>query len=159
MCGSYQHPNAHGAFCRPRFTIVASASGRRGHQEWGCKKKILDIPINERTLIVLLFSNSKSFFMSLVLHFKPSGFPLATYKEVLKQLEAAGAGSPKGRSYHVCYGDPNNVQVTDVWDSVEDFQAFGKTLVPIMQALGADPGQPEIQEVNNVIVGEVHAMA
>jgi len=42
---------------------------------------------------------------------------------------------------------------------VEDFQAFGKTLVPIMQALGADPGQPEIQEVNNVIVGEVHAMA
>ena len=97
--------------------------------------------------------------MSLVLQFKPSGFSLAAYKEVLKQLEAAGAGSPKGRSYHVCYGDPNSVQVTDVWDSVEDFQAFGKTLVPIMQALGADPGQPEIQEVNNVIVGEVHAMA
>jgi hypothetical protein len=97
--------------------------------------------------------------MSLVLHFKPSGFSFAAYKEVLKQLEAAGAGSPKGRSYHVCYGDPSNVQVTDIWDSVEDFQAFGKTLVPIMQALGADPGQPEIQEVNNVIVGEVHAMA
>ena len=97
--------------------------------------------------------------MSLVLNFKPSGFPLATYKEVLKRLEAAGAGSPKGRSYHVCYGDPNNVQVTDVWDSVEDFQAFGQILVPIMQALGADPGQPEVQEANNIIVGEVHAMA
>jgi len=97
--------------------------------------------------------------MSFVLNFKPSGFPLATYKEVLKQLEAAGAGSPKGRSYHVCYGDPNNVQVTDVWDSVEDFQAFGQTLVPIMQALGADPGQPEILEVNNLIVGEVHSFA
>jgi len=51
------------------------------------------------------------------------------------------------------------VQVTDVWDSMEDFQAFGQTLVPIMQALGADPGQPEIQEVNNIIVGEVHSFA
>jgi hypothetical protein len=97
--------------------------------------------------------------MSFVLHFKPSGFPLAAYKEALKQLEAAGAGSPKGRSYHVCYGDPSSVQVIDVWDSMEEFQAFGQTLVPIMQALGADPGKPEVQEVNNVIVGEVHAMA
>ena len=97
--------------------------------------------------------------MSLVLHFKPSGFPLATYQEVLKRLEAAGAGSPKGRSYHVCYGDENSVQVTDVWDSKEDFEAFGKTLVPIMQALGANPGQPQIEEVHSVILGEVHSMA
>ena len=78
--------------------------------------------------------------MSYVLQFKPAGFPLTAYKEVIKQLDAAGAGSPKGRSYHVCYGDPNNVQVIDVWESMEEFQAFGQTLVPIMQALGADPG-------------------
>jgi hypothetical protein len=96
--------------------------------------------------------------MSIVLHFKPSGFPLATYKEAVKQLEAAGAGSPKGRSYHVCYGDANSVHVTDVWDSIEDFEAFGKTLVPIMQALGADPGQPQIEQVNNIVVGEVHSL-
>ena len=97
--------------------------------------------------------------MSFVLHFKPSGFSLATYQEAVKQLEAAGAGSPKGRSYHVCYGDSKSVQVTDVWDSMEDFQAFGQTLVPIMTALGADPGQPEIQEVKNIIIGEVASMA
>jgi len=97
--------------------------------------------------------------MSFVLHFKPAGFPLATYNEVIKKLDAAGAGAPKGRAYHVCYGDSNNVQVTDVWDTMEDFQAFGQTLVPIMQALGADPGQPEIREVQNVIVGEIHTMA
>jgi len=97
--------------------------------------------------------------MSFVLHFKPQGFPLATYQEAVKQLDAAGAGAPKGRSYHVCYGPPENVQVTDVWDSMEDFQAFGQTLVPIMHALGADPGQPEIQEVNNIRIGEVHEMA
>lgn len=96
--------------------------------------------------------------MSIVLHFKPSGFPLATYQEVLKRLEAAGAGSPKGRSYHVCYGDANNVRVTDVWDNMEDFEAFGRTLVPIMKALGADPGQPQMEEVKNVLVGEVASL-
>ena len=91
--------------------------------------------------------------MSFVLKFAPSGFPLAKYNEVIKKLNAAGAGSPKGRRYHVCYGDPNSVQVTDVWDNMEDFQAFGQTLVPIMQSMGADPGQPEIQQVHNIIIG------
>jgi hypothetical protein len=91
--------------------------------------------------------------MSFVLKFKPSGFTVAKYNETIKQLNAAGAGSPKGRSYHVCYGDPNSVQVTDVWDSMEDFQAFGQTLVPIMQSLSVDPGQPDIQEVLNIIIG------
>ena len=91
--------------------------------------------------------------MSFVLTFKPSGFTAAKYDEVIKKLNAAGAGAPKGRKYHVCYGDPKNVQVTDVWDSMEEFQAFGKTLVPIMEALGADPGQPDIQQVHNIIIG------
>lgn len=96
--------------------------------------------------------------MSYVLNFKPSGFPLSTYNEVIKRLEAAGAGAPRGRSYHVCYGDPNSVQVTDVWDNMEDFKAFGETLVPIMNALGADPGQPQIIEVRNIVVGETAAV-
>ena len=91
--------------------------------------------------------------MSLVFNFKPSGFPLATYNEVVKQLEAAGAGSPKGRSHHVCYGDPNSVQVTDVWDNMEDFQAFGETLLPILASLGFDPGQPNPEKVQNIIIG------
>jgi len=41
---------------------------------------------------------------------------------------------------------------------MEDFQAFGQTLVPIMNALGADPGQPQISEVKNIIVGEVASL-
>ena len=91
--------------------------------------------------------------MSFIFNFKPAGFTAAKYAETLKQLEAAGAGAPKGRSYHVCFGDPNSVCVTDVWSSMEEFQAFGETLVPIMQSLNVDPGQPDIQEVHNIIVG------
>jgi len=91
--------------------------------------------------------------MSFVLTFAPAGFTAAKYEEAIKQLNAAGAGSPKGRSFHVCYGDPNGVHVTDTWDSMEDFQAFGETLVPIMHSLGVDPGQPAILEVINIIKG------
>ena len=91
--------------------------------------------------------------MSFVLTFAPSGMSTAKYDECIEKLNAAGAGSPKGRSYHVCYGDPNSVQVTDVWESMEDFQAFGTTLIPILQSLGVDPGQPTSQEVQNIIVG------
>jgi hypothetical protein len=91
--------------------------------------------------------------MSFVLTFHPSGFTAAKYDEATKQLNAAGAGKPKGRSYHVCYGDPESVHVTDTWDSMDDFQAFGQVLVPILLSLGVDPGQPSVLEVHNIIKG------
>ena len=91
--------------------------------------------------------------MPFVLNFKPSDFSLAKYNEVIKQLDAAGAGAPKGRTYHVCCGDPSSISVTDIYDTMEDFQAFGQILVPIMHSLGADPGQPDIQQVHNIIIG------
>ena len=91
--------------------------------------------------------------MSFIFKFKPAGFTAAKYDEVIKLLHAAGAGAPKGRSHHVCSGDPNGVDITDVWDSMENFQAFGATLIPIMQSVGVDPGHPDIQQVHNIIKG------
>ena len=91
--------------------------------------------------------------MSFVLTFAPSGFTAAKYDEVIKKLDAAGAAAPKGRRYHVSYGDPNSLHVTDTWDSMEDFQAFGATLLPILQSLDFDPGQPNPVEVHNIIIG------
>ena len=91
--------------------------------------------------------------MAFVLKFKPSGFTSAKYQETVKQLNAAGAGNPKGRAYHVCYGEANGVEVTDVWDNIEDFQASGDTLLPIMKSLGVDPGKPEIQNIHGIIKG------
>jgi hypothetical protein len=91
--------------------------------------------------------------MAFVVKFKPVGFTAAKYKETIKQLEAAGAAKPKGRTYHVCYGDLNGVDITDVWNSMEDFQAFGITLIPIMNSLGVDPGQPDVQQIHGIIIG------
>jgi hypothetical protein len=69
-------------------------------------------------------------------------------------LNAAGAGSPEGRLYHVCHGDPNSLEVTDVWNSTEEFHAFGKALMPILQSLNLELGEPMVSKVHNVIVGE-----
>lgn len=91
--------------------------------------------------------------MAQVFRFTPTGFTAAKYNEVIEKLNAAGAGAPKGRSYHVCFGDPDNLHVTDIWENMEDFKAFGETLMPIMQSLGVDPGQPVVIDVHNIIVG------
>lgn len=91
--------------------------------------------------------------MSFVITFSPAGVTTAKYETVIEKLIATGAGAPKGRNYHVCYGDQDSVQITEVWQSMEDFQAFGETLMPILQSFGIDPGQPTPQEVHNVIVG------
>ena len=91
--------------------------------------------------------------MSFVFTFTPeaSGMTSGKYDECLKRLEAAGAGNPRGRLYHVCYGDPNNLLVTDVWDSVENFQKFGETLMPILKEVGIDPGNPAAHPVHNIV--------
>ena len=91
--------------------------------------------------------------MAVVLRFSPQGMTAAKYDEIVKRLEQVGAGSPAGRLYHVCFGDENNLRVSDIWDSTESFERFGETLRPILQELGVDSGEPEIIEVYNIIEG------
>lgn len=90
--------------------------------------------------------------MSAAIHFTPVGMTAAGYDEVTRRLNAAGAGNPVGREYHVCFGTDASLQVLDVWTSVEAFQKFGETLIPILTSMGVDPGQPNIQPAHSVIV-------
>jgi hypothetical protein len=55
----------------------------------------------------------------------------------------------RARARHATEAD-GAVSVFDVWDSMEQFQKFGETLVPIMKKLGVDPGRPQIMKVHNV---------
>jgi len=91
--------------------------------------------------------------MALAFYFAPESLSTEQYDELIRRLDAAGAGSPPGRSYHCAFAGDGGVQVFDVWDSQESFDKFGKTLIPIMAELGTDPGQPQVAEVHNVIVG------
>ena len=91
--------------------------------------------------------------MAVVVRFTPDGMTSEKYDEIIRTLEEAGAGAPAGRLYHVCFGDKANLRVSDIWDSMENFQAFGSTLMPILQQLGQDPGTPDVIEVHNIIEG------
>jgi hypothetical protein len=91
--------------------------------------------------------------MALGFYFTPSAFTPAEYDEATARLEAAGAGAPAGRLYHVALDTDGQIQVFDVWDSEESFAAFGETLMPILASLGADPGQPMVSKVHNIIQG------
>jgi hypothetical protein len=91
--------------------------------------------------------------MAFVIRFAPHAMSAAKYDEVIKRLKAAGAGMPAGRLFHVCFGDKESLRVSDIWDSIENFEKFGQTLVPILQAVGVDTGQPDIIEVHNIING------
>jgi hypothetical protein len=91
--------------------------------------------------------------MALGLYFTPAGFTPQKYDEAISKLEAAGAGAPAGRSYHVALETNGEIQVFDVWESEAAFDAFGETLLPIMSSLGVDPGKPMVSPVHNVIEG------
>ena len=77
--------------------------------------------------------------MALGLYFTPSSFTPSAYDDVIGRLEAACAGAPACRLYHVAMESEGQIQVFDVWDSQASFEAFGATLLPIMAEAGADP--------------------
>jgi hypothetical protein len=91
--------------------------------------------------------------MALGIYFVHSGFTPDKYDDVIKQLDAAGAGAPKGRSLHVALEANGEIQVFDIWESQETFDAFGATLVPILAGVGVELNEPMVASVHNVIKG------
>jgi hypothetical protein len=90
--------------------------------------------------------------MAFGLYFRPAGFTPAIYDDVVRQLEEAGAGfgSVPGRTLHCAMEVDGAIHVLDVYDSMEHFEKFGATLVPIMTKAGVDPGQPQVAIVHNL---------
>jgi len=90
--------------------------------------------------------------MAIGVYFSPAAMSAEKYGACLKALQKAGAGHPPGRSYHASFGPQDKLMVFDVWTSQAAFDKFGKTLMPILQSLGIDPGQPNIMPMNKVIM-------
>lgn len=91
--------------------------------------------------------------MALGIYFVHGGFTPEKYDSVIKQLEAAGVGKPKGRNYHCALESDGLIQVFDIWESQADFDAFGSTLMPILAGLGVELQEPMVATVHNVITG------
>src|SRR5437762_13789450 len=90
--------------------------------------------------------------MAIGIYFSPAAMSAAKYDECIKLLKKAGAGNPPGRSYHAAFGPKDKLMVFDVWTSQAAFDKFGKTLMPILQQLGLDSGQPMVMPIHKVIV-------
>lgn len=136
----------HSSECLPESWGMPPSSSHGGRDAW-CLSFGLRWCASGRSL------RRKDNAMALGFYFTPGSFTAAKYDEAISQLEAAGAGAPAGRLYHVALETDGQIQVFDVWDSQESLDAFGETLVPIMTALGADPGQPMVSTVHNIIQG------
>jgi len=91
--------------------------------------------------------------MAIGICFAVQGMSSDKYDDVIKQLHDAGQGAPAGRSYHAAFESENGLQVLDVWDSPEAFEAFGETLMPILAKAGVDSGEPMISPIHNIIIG------
>lgn len=91
--------------------------------------------------------------MAIGIYFNPASMSAAQYDETIKRLEAAGAGKPAGRLYHASFGSRDKLQVFDIWESQEAFDTFGQTLMPILQEIGLDRGQPMVEPIHRLIPG------
>jgi hypothetical protein len=90
--------------------------------------------------------------MSVLIRFAPTSVTTTEqYDETIRRLQEGGEFPPDGMEYHVCFLADGNIRVSEIWDSQEQLDAFGKRLMPVLQELGIDPGQPEILEIHNII--------
>jgi len=91
--------------------------------------------------------------MSIVVRFNPTSLTTEKYDETIRRLEEPGVEfPPDGLDYHVCFGSEGNLRVSEIWDSREQFAAFGERLMPILTASGIEfSGEPEIFEVHNIV--------
>lgn len=88
--------------------------------------------------------------MSIVVRFAPASLTAEQYDQTVTELEQ-GDWPPDGLDYHVCFGTDGQLRVSEIWDSPEQFEAFGERLLPVLAAAGIDPGTPDVIEVHNVV--------
>ena len=78
---------------------------------------------------------------------------LAQYDQIIKDLEAAGQGTPPGRLSHVAARKGSGFLVVDVWESQEALDRFAQTLGPLIERLGGRSAAPQVYPVHNTIKG------
>ncbi len=89
--------------------------------------------------------------MSVLIRFAPTSLTAQQYDESVRRLREAGVFPPDGLDYHVCFGSDGNLRVSEIWDSREQLEAFGKRLMPVLTEVGIEPGEPEVIEIHSIV--------
>ena len=89
---------------------------------------------------------------SILARFAPtSDVTTEQYDETIRRLEKSGDWLPEGLEYHVAFTSDGRFRVSEIWDSREQFDAFGERLMPVLKDVGIEPGKPEMLEIHNII--------
>lgn len=91
--------------------------------------------------------------MSILVRYAP--VPHSTveqYDEVMRRLQESGELPAAGFDYHVAFHREGQLLVSEVWDSLEQLEAFGERVMPLLADVALEhSGRPEILEVHNIV--------
>jgi hypothetical protein len=85
----------------------------------------------------------------IAVYVKPETLTLEQYDKARKGLAASGANI-EGRKHHSCFGDDGQLMVFEIWDSQEQYDAFGEFLMPVLKEVGIVPSTRDIMQVENL---------
>lgn len=88
--------------------------------------------------------------MSILVRYTPTGLTAAQYDAVDAKIQALEEWPPDGLKLHVCFGEEGNLNVSEIWDSQEQWQAFGEHLMPVLAESGIDAGEPALIPIHNI---------
>ena len=89
--------------------------------------------------------------MAIVVRYKPVSMTAEQYDATSEKLEAAGVPwPPEGLDHHICFGSEGNLNVSEIWDSREQWEAFGEKMMPVLAENGIQfSGDPDVFEVHD----------
>ena len=87
----------------------------------------------------------------MLVRWTPSALTAAQYDEAVGKLEAQGNWPPDGIDYHVCFSANGTLHVSEIWDSQEQFEAFGEPMTPVLNEVGIHPAEPTFIEIHNIV--------
>ena len=89
--------------------------------------------------------------MGIVVRYAPTNLTKQQYDETIQAVNAElGEDAPDGARLHVCFGEDGDLRVSEIWDSREQWEAFGERLMPILARMGVQPNPPDVYEVHNI---------
>jgi hypothetical protein len=89
--------------------------------------------------------------MAIVVRYPPSNVSRDQYESVRSALSEAGHWPADGCQIHVCFGDSDDIRVSEIWESQEKLEAFGETLQPFLEDAGIQlAGDPDVFEAHHV---------
>ena len=85
--------------------------------------------------------------MAIAVKFEAEPTTREKYDEARRRLEEGGDWPAPGLVSHAACGTSDVEAVLEVWESREAFEAFGAKLMPLLDEVGINAGEPQIWEV------------